>query len=72
MLEILTGLCDPQVTQLLGRMATPPEFTQIAACDFDKSVVHTSGATCHVVLSDMQRTEVGSALRKGVGIAHDC
>ena len=47
-------------------MATPLEFTQIAACDFDKAVVDTIGATCHVVLSDMQRTEVGSALRKGV------
>ena len=47
-------------------MATPPEFTQIAACDFDKAVIDTIGTTCHVVLSDMQRTEVRSALRKGV------
>ena len=44
---------------------TPPEFTQIAACDFDKAVVGTVGATCNVVLSDMQRTRAGFSTEEG-------
>ena len=44
---------------------TPPEFTQTAACDFDKAVVDTIGATCNVVLSDMQRTKAGFSTKEG-------
>ena len=44
---------------------TPPEFTQMAACDFDTAVVDTIGATCNVVLSDMQRTRAGFSTKEG-------
>ena len=44
---------------------TPPEFTQTAACDFDAAVVDMFGATCNVVLSDMQRTRVGFSIKEG-------
>ena len=35
---------------------TPPQFTQAASCDFVTGVFDKVGATCNVVLSDMQRT----------------
>ena len=44
---------------------TPPEFTRTAACDFGKAVVDTIGATCNVVLSDMQCTRAGFSTKEG-------
>ena len=76
-LEFLSGLGDPQVTHFLAKWCTngsrlnylarttPPEFTQIAACDFDKGVVDTIGATHNVALSDMQRTRAGFSTKEG-------
>ena len=75
--EFLSGLGDPLVTHFLAKWCingsrlnylartTPPELTQIAACDFDKAVVDTIGATCNVVLSDMQRTMAGFSPKEG-------
>ena len=84
-LEFLSELGDPQIAHFLARWCingsrlnflartTPPEFTQTAACDFDAAVVGMFGATCNVVLSDMQRTRVGVQFQgRRFGSAHDC
>ena len=80
-IEFLSDLGDPQVTHFLARFCingsrfyclartTPAEFTQTAACDFDAAVVDMIGATCNIVLSDMQRTRVGfSTMEGGLGL----
>ena len=54
-----------QPVKLLSAHDTTRVHPEPLPCDFDAAVADMIGATCNVVLSDMQRTRVGFSIKEG-------